>query len=52
MEKKKKPRKETQVIEIHIYVHQIPNYSYTPVPNIPPSNTYDPWWNNPNVNYC
>jgi len=33
MEKKKTKKKEPQVIEIHIYVHQSPNFTVTTIPN-------------------
>ena len=40
MEKKKTKKKEPQVIEIHIYVHQQPaNFSFTTPPN---TGTYQP----------
>ena len=42
--KKKKPKKENkQIVEIHIYIHQIPQYNWNPptiTPNVAPS---APW---------
>ena len=46
----KKPKKEKQVIEIHIYVHQVPNY----IPTYPtyPNNPLNPNLNPPYTVTC
>jgi hypothetical protein len=51
MEKKKKPKKENkQVVEIHIYIHQFPDYGFNSAPTQPNTTPYP--WKNPPITIC